>query len=62
MRMLIPFFVWKNFYPRISTKFGWRLIPMWPFSETNAAAMRASPPVCADGLSWTEPLRGSAVL
>jgi hypothetical protein len=25
----------------LSTKFGWRLIPMWPFSETNAAAMRA---------------------
>jgi hypothetical protein len=25
----------------LSMKFGWRLIPMWPFSETNAAAMRA---------------------
>jgi hypothetical protein len=24
----------------LSTKFGWRLIFMWPFSETNAAAMR----------------------
>jgi hypothetical protein len=24
----------------LSTKFGSRLISMWPFSETNAAAMR----------------------
>jgi hypothetical protein len=24
----------------LSTKFGWRLILLWPFSETTAAAMR----------------------
>jgi hypothetical protein len=25
---------------KLSTKSGWRLILMWPFGETNAAAMR----------------------
>jgi hypothetical protein len=46
MRMLTPFqiglfrlrfqFGQKN---ALSTKFGWRLILMWPFDETNAAAV-----------------------
>jgi hypothetical protein len=39
MRMVIPFRFEKS-RKVLSTKFGYRLIPMWPFSETNAAAMR----------------------
>jgi hypothetical protein len=36
--MVIPFQFEKQ--KLLSTKFGYRLILMWPFSETNAAAMR----------------------
>jgi hypothetical protein len=38
MRMVIPFPFEKQ-GKLLSTKFGWRLILLWPFSETNAAAM-----------------------
>jgi hypothetical protein len=39
MRMRTPF----QYEPEklLSMKFGWHLIPVWLFSETNAAAMRA---------------------
>jgi hypothetical protein len=42
MRMVVPFRFEK---PRkaLSTKFGQRLILLWPFGETNAAAMRTAP-------------------
>jgi hypothetical protein len=39
MRMVIPFRFEKPGKP-LSTKFGLCLILMWPFGETNAAAMR----------------------
>jgi hypothetical protein len=38
--MVIPF-QFEKLRKLLSTKFGQRLILMWPFSETNAAAMRA---------------------
>jgi hypothetical protein len=41
MRMLAPFQVGQK--KPLFKKFDWGLIPMWPFSETNAAAMRAPP-------------------
>jgi hypothetical protein len=44
MRMVIPFPVEKR-TKLLSPKFGWRLILLWPFDETNAAAMRA--PKCS---------------
>jgi hypothetical protein len=42
MRMRTPF----QYEPEklLSMKFGWRLIPVWLFSETNAAAMRTREP------------------
>src|SRR5258707_13167350 len=42
MRIVIPFQFDKDKKTpiHVSTKFGRRLIFMWPFSETNAAAMR----------------------
>jgi hypothetical protein len=36
--MVIPFSAFKN---ELSVKFGWHLILLWPFSETDAAAIRA---------------------
>jgi hypothetical protein len=64
MRMLTPFqfcsvlpfqFDRRNF---LFAKFGWRLIPMWPFGETNAAAMRTLKPAgLRRRVSLLEPLR-----
>jgi hypothetical protein len=34
--MVIPF-QFEKLRKLLSAKFGWRLILMWPFSETNAA-------------------------
>jgi hypothetical protein len=39
MRMVIPFQSFER--KSLPTKFGRRLIPVWPFSETNASTMRA---------------------
>jgi hypothetical protein len=41
MRMVIPFSAFEKRRKSLSAKFGWHLILLWPFSETNAAAMRA---------------------
>jgi hypothetical protein len=56
MRMLAPFQVGQK--KLLSKKFDWRLIPMWPFSETNAAAMRTPP---ARPSSLVELLRTTAL-
>jgi hypothetical protein len=40
MRMVIPFSAFEKRRKSLSAKFGWRLILLWPFNETNAAAMR----------------------
>jgi hypothetical protein len=39
----------------VSAKFGWRLNLMWPFGESNAAAMRARKPAVMAGIMRPTP-------